>query len=649
VPKDDKAKKQETELKVLHKRSMDHQKRYTAGFAENRRLMYGRGTAISQINSQNGIAEAYGLFRSMVSNILVTSPDTYFETTKEEASQIASFLGDAVSWDFKIGGYHSCLVKGLWQTFPYGYGAIVEDMETKFLGKDEERFIDRQRYFWKNVPAKDIAFDPDGFNIDLSDHRFIWMAYYKSVHDLQTAKSNDGKGKLYFDLDGIDDFPNANPLTNTEKNKYLNSDTTGNPVSNAYGDIPPRFKQLKIWRMYDRVNECIADVLDHDKRLILYEDWPMPIKIQGLLQFPASLMALNTESDEFYPTPEVELLRPQLKNLIRLNDQLMTDLTTKIRKYLGLAPYLDQTKMGKLLDPKSPNSYIVTGNQDTLSAQANIPKVDSAQDIIHKIPDIEPSPNIVPGMQEIRGQIQRISAYGESNRGGLPAIRSAKEAARVADAVTKSLMGNQSNLEKFTQHSANYHVLLLKESTPPDSERYVRITDKLGALKTWKKFSPKDIPSEEDLFCFAYVGSSTPQTLDSKKAQMLQEMQIMSPILEKSQLSLLPLLYRWAEVFQVKHIDQLLKNQKGAAMMAQATLVRAGQLGKEAPPDMILKPMMDLIDAILSPSEKQQVIEAAQMAGSPTKSGVQTPAEPPTSGFKKTGNAPGAMDVGAPQ
>jgi hypothetical protein len=647
VPKNDKAEKFQTELKVLHKRSMDHQKRYTGGFAENRRLMYGRGSNVSQITSQNGIAEAYGLFRSLVSNTLFTSPDTHFETTKEEATPIAQFLGDVVSWDFKIGGYHSCLVKALWQNFPYGYGAIVEDMETKFLGKDEDRFVDRQRYFWKNHPWRDIAFDADGFNIDLSDHRLLWLAYYKSIHDIRTAKSNDGKEKLYFDVDNIDEFPNANPMTNTERNKYLNSDSAGNPVANAYGDIPPKFRQLKIWRCYDRVNACIVDILDHDKRMILYEDWPVPIKIQGLLQFPARVLAMNTEADEFYPTPEIELIKPQIKNLVKLNDQLMTDLTVKIRKYVGLAPYLDQAKMGKLLDPKTPNTFIVTTNSDSLQAQANIPKVDSAMDVVHKVPDIEPSQQLVPGMQEIRGQIQRISAYGEANRGGLPAIRSAKEAARVSDAVQKSLMGRQSELEKFAAGSATYHVLLLKETCPPDSERYVRITDKLSAVGIWKKFSPKDIPSEEDLFCFPYVGSSTPQTLDSKKAQFLQEMQIIAPILEKSQLSLLPLLYRYAEIFSVKHIDQLLKNQKGAAMMAQATLVRAGQLGSKAPPDMILKPMMDLIDAILSPSEKQMVIEAAK--GSATASGQQTPPSPDgTSSFKKTGNSPGAVDMGSP-
>ena len=645
MPYDDRAEKLEPELKVLHKRSMDHLKLFSASWGENRKLMYGKPSIGSAIQTKNGYAMAFGLFRSLVSNILVTTPDVFFETTKEELRQIALFLGDACSWDFHIGGFHGAMVKALWQTFPYGYGVIAEDMETKFLGEGQDRFIGEQRYFFKNHPPRDLGVDPDGFSIDLTDHRGLWIAYYRSVHDIHTAlKAGEKKEHLYFNTDGIDEFPMANNQTLTDKDRYFK---IGN-ILGSTGELPPKFRQLKIWRFYDRVNETISDVLDHDKRMILHDEWPMKIKIQGLLQFPVRLLAMNTESDDFYPTPEIELIKPQLKNLVSLNDQLMVDLTTKIRKYIGLSPYVDQAKMGKILDPKQPNTYEVTTNTDVLQAQANLPKVDSAADIIHKIPDIEPSQMLVPGMQQIEGQIQNVLAYGQANRGGLPAIRSAKEAARVSDAVQKSLLGRQSDLEKFTVACANYHVQLLKISTPPDSERYMRITDRLSAVGLWRKYNPKQIPDETDLFCFAYVGTSTPQTLDSKRAQFLQEMQIMAPIIEKNQLSLIPLLYRYGEVFSVKYMDSFLKNQKGAAMMLQAALVRAGQLGDQAPPDLTLKPMMDLIDSVLSPSEKQQVIEAAKMQGK--AGGGQAPSAPGgDTPFKQAGNPAGAVDMGAPQ
>jgi hypothetical protein len=375
------------------------------------------------------------------------------------------------------------------------------------------------------------------------------------------------------------------------------------------------------------------------------------VKVQGLLQFPVRLLAMNTEADDFYPTPELDLIKPQLKNLVKLNETLMTDLTTKIRKYVGLSPYFDQNKMGKLLDPKQPNSFVITSNVETLSTNAEVPKIDSAADAIHKVPDIEPSQSLIPGMQEIRSQLQNILAYGQANRGGLPAIRSAKEAARVADAVQKSLLGRQSEVEKFTGGIALYHVLLLKASTPPSAERYVRVTDKIGALPMWHQYNPNTIPDERDLFCFPYVGTSTPQNIDSKRAQFLQELQVMAPIIQQNQLSLIPLLYRYGEINSVKYMDSFLKNQKGAAMMLQAALVRAGQLGKNAPPDLLIKPMLDVIDAILSPSEKQQVIQAAQKAegnkaGTPQGTGNPPAPGGPTDPLKQMGNAPGAMDLG---
>jgi hypothetical protein len=70
-------------------------------------------------------------------------------------------------------------------------------------------------------------------------------------------------------------------------------------------------------------------------------------------------------------------------------------------------------------------------------------------------------------------------------------------------------------------------------------------------------------------------------------------------------------------------------------------MVKAGQLGAKAPPDLLAKPIMDLIDAILSPSEKQMVVQA--VLGEGAKPGGQSGGSP------GDGETPGAGSVSPPE
>lgn len=115
----------------------------------------------------------------------------------------------------------------------------------------------------------------------------------------------------------------------------------------------------------------------------------------------------------------------------------------------------------------------------------------------------------------------------------------------------------------------------------------------------------------------------------------------MGPMLQKEGLPITPLIYRYAEVNQVRDIDELFRNAKGAARLALAALVKAGQMGKDAPPELLLKPMMDLIGANLSQMEQQMVIEAIRnpqkgLGGGGENAGSPMPA----------GESPGTANAG---
>ena len=78
--------------KIELRRAKAHLDKHSRTWDSNKGLMMGR------IGKQkNGIAEAYGIFRSLVSNILANVPGAYFEAKKEEAREIAGFLTDAVA------------------------------------------------------------------------------------------------------------------------------------------------------------------------------------------------------------------------------------------------------------------------------------------------------------------------------------------------------------------------------------------------------------------------------------------------------------------------------------------------------------------------------------------------------------------------
>ncbi len=609
--------KYEKEGEHLLRRSKDHLRKNSSDWDKNKNLMMGMIG-----NAKSSIPEAYGFFRSLVQNILVSVPTVYCEAKTNDMRMSASFLGDAINYDFEIGNLRDRMVKALWQNFPYGYGVIAEQVETK---KNEEGLITGTYFSWKNPPVRDVLTDPDGFALDLTDHRYGWTASYKTVSEIKEAKydyeteDHDIGDKIYFNLEKIENVPTANEASKPGPggDKQIGGSIQVSVDRNQPKTKNPDFHQIKIWRIYDRVNECMAEFLDADKRLIRYEKWPLIIRVQGIPQFPWQFLGMNCEADDFYPIPECRLIQSQMLNLAKMNDVLMADLTTKMRKYIGLSPYVDENKMGKLMDTKKANNFILTSNVDVLAQNANAPKIDSAADAVSKLEDIQADPQLAGGMQECRNQIQNIMAYGQPNRGGLPAIRSAKEASRVAEATQKAMIGRQTTVEKFVGDLARYHALLIKATagTDPDAKRYAHVSEKLFGLKSWVQYNPSDIPDESDLFFSVYSGTSTPITTDQKRAQEIGYITQLMPLFQQNMISTLPLLSRATEVLQLRYADQLLANPKGKAMELAAALARAGQMGDKTPPDMLLKAAMDAVQSILNPQEIQQVLEAVNNPG----------------------------------
>lgn len=613
----------EKEIKACFARAKKRLEDASKQWDFDKRLMMG------QLGPNNtGIAEPYGLFRSLTSNILVSSPEVYFEGKKPEQSQIAAFLGDAINYDFEIGRFQGALKRAVWRTFPYGIGYVAENVETRheYDEKGKRVGIKSQTINWINPPTRDVLVDADGFRHDLFDHRYTFMAYYKTVKELEDECDVDGK-PFYRNLGEIEKIPSSNEGSKT------NDTRSGQVLGNgARGQGPqtknPKYNQLKLWKMYDRIGDkgdpMVYHFLDFDKRLVAEEEWPVPVEIQGKVQFPVRAFVQNEEAEDFYPPSEISLIRPQLINKIKLYGEAIDVLTNKLNVIVGLSPYVDDKKMGAMLKAGKRPRYLITSNIDVLAQGANAPKVDSAADTLERLQDPILDPTVLQMMNVIDLQIQNIMGYGFPSRGGLPAIRSAKEAARVADSMSRSLLDRQTVIEKFTRDAALYHAMLLKEITPEDEKRYFRVTDKLSAVQTWLSYNPTDIPNESDIFCSVYAGSSTPQNLDAKKAQWNSNMQVMWPLLEKMGYSPAPLLFKWAEINGIKNPDQFMKNQKGAAQELLAAIIKTGIDGPSPQSTQtLIKAQMTAIDAVLGPGEKQAVYQAMEKAQQKKQGGLQ--------------------------
>ena len=392
--------KVEKDAKQQFKRAESRLKKASKSWEYDQKLMYG------QVGPNgNGLAEPEGLFRSLVSNILVNIPEVFFESKRMEGMEIAGFLGPAVNYDFEIGKFQTALKRAVWRCFPYGIGYVAENVETEhdYSDKGERIGIRRQFFNWINPPVRDVLVDPDGFRHDLFDHRFIFLACYKTVREIEDATDEDGK-KLYSNLDNLQNLAPANEASRYPEDARVRQAIGMGGYTRS--DKNPKFKQLKLWKMYDRIGEkgtpMVYTFLDVDKRLICEEEWPAQVMIQGKVQFPVKAFVFSQESEDFYPPSEVSYIRPQIVQKIKIFDQYISDCAdNKIRTLVALSPYFTEAKLGKALKGGSSKKPVVllTSNTDTLLAAAGVPKVDEAGHAIARLADIQADPAAIQALQ----------------------------------------------------------------------------------------------------------------------------------------------------------------------------------------------------------------------------------------------------------
>ncbi len=595
------------------KASVRYQKENTGQWAENERLMYGRlGDSVSDYD----IAIGFGLCQFLISQIYYQNPEILIMSKAQMGREIAKFLTQIVQYDseemdLKSAG-HLCLQ----DVFPNGYGILMEDYEFDVvdLTSDEEKAkkpkkgeepasdldYSDQRYRFRRIPPKDFIKDPDGIELDLSDSKWAAVAYYPTITELK-----DNTKKYPWLPKDINSSKSSRPAD--QKN-----DETQNNIDRYGEDDDPDFKQIKCWEIWcQRVGDTDPTVYyfaDDKKRVLGKAEWPVTFDRSGRKLYPMTPIAMFRQGKSWYPIPVLTLIAPQIRNISRVQKYFIKDLTTKMRKMFAFAGLVPPDKVAKITDTSSDDVTFIELENDTLGELVEGPhQFPNINELIGQIPDIQVNKDFIGGFGVLWQQIQQIIGFADTNRGGLPSTRSAREAMAIKDVQNKRISAMADPVGMFFRTVMEKHIQCLQQTAVVS--RYVKIADNPQMMEAFKEYTKDNIQGK--FFFDVFTGSSMPKDTDSAKQQFVQFMQMFVPFLQKEGFSIAPIVYQAAEMYHIRNVDDFFRNQKQAARMV-AQIIAAASQGSEFAAKMGIKPeslveaSSALVSAVLTKEEAAQ-------------------------------------------
>ncbi len=607
------------------------QDKFSKTWSRNEQLIFGGPGKMGALGAmtpqegQNELAYGWGLVKALETSIYIQNPTPIIEALHPENKQRAKALTSIVRYDMDCANLKALGNLMISDCFLSGYGAIIEVLdnekgpvrymdETTGEEVSEERLTD-QHYTWRRIIPKDILFDPAGKLLDLSDHRYIAVAFYPTVQSLK----EDSRFHLPED---IDEYPESSEGTRQDSTK--GPGVSANSINPHYtGEKNPEYRTICVWEIHDKVAGKILYMPDAGTEIIGEIDWPTKFQIGARRLFPVTLMAFHPQPKEFYPKAEIDLIAPQLLELNALERMMRQDSMTKWRKYVTWAGVLGKTQIAQICDSSIENGVIeidytrveeIVGNPQIAQQMVMEPGK-----IIAPVEDVSMKRDLPVRKQMIEADISHILGYGPADRGGLPSTRSAREAMMINESKNQRLTKRLDCINDFYRDLIAKHIMLMQATL--DIKRYARITDRGVALNDFVAYSKGDI---EGQFNYDVIpGSSGPKTTESRKAAELQLFQTLAPLLMQSGLSIKPAFDRLAYYYDWEDTDELWKNVKGETK-AMAALLFAFSQG-QAKPEQLLEQATKVVMAGLSQGELGEVQKAVQGQGIPGPGGQPAP------------------------
>ena len=605
------------EWKNRIKRMSEYQRENSSDWESNERLLVGDTTGVVAVglkdstgNQAKGHAYAWGLVRSLLSEIYAQNPQVIAEPFSPQLYQHGRLLTRIVQSDMDLMDAEEALQQAIEDTFPYGYGLIMEAVENAIstrVGDDGEEMpsLDSQNFVLRRVHPNDVLFDPHGRSWSLVDHRFLAIRFYPSIKWLREEKDRRKAKGLSWELpEKLDETPESLPEAKGANRLEQTQQQMG---FGLHQESDADYRRVAVLEIHDKVSKKILYVLEHGQWFLGENPWPVTLKIGGKDHFPATLVAFNRRSTGFYPVPELSLVRPQILELSNLARMMREDAGNKYRKIATIAEFVDPLKRAEVGDMTMPQNLITFDRKAVEEffgfTDDNRPRDFDVGKLVTMLDDIQVNRDHPLRYQMVEAEIQAILGYGPANRGGIPKVRSAMEASLISDANEGRLQTKISRVERAFRQICEKHVLFLQQLQV--EERYARNFPEMARIAPFFTYTKDQIEGE---FAFRiFGGSSAPRNTNARRAQVKEMVQTLGPFLIQQGRDIRPLAEVLAKAHGWDEVDMLWNDIRGQLLALAATwfAVQQGQ----AEPQALLEVVARTVQTGLSEAELQALAQ----------------------------------------
>ena len=586
------------------KRMREYQKKHSATWKRNEKLLFGQTEGDGMSADHMSISYGWGLLKNLETEIYVQNPDVVAEARNPMLDAVAQRVTQIAKYDVEDMDVKTLGNLGLMDCFCYGYFACIETMEVekkagRYLNDDTGEYEDgvtvaQQEYVARRVAPRDILFDPAGRLLDLSDHRYIAIAFYPTIAALKA----DGRFKLPPDED-IAEWPEVHE--GSRENPSVVAREYGASGGYSGPEKDPDYKTICVWEIHDKVAHKIVYMTDFQSKLLAEEEWPAKLKIKARDLFPVTMMAFHQRSDRFYPIPEMDLIAPQLKEINKIDSMMRQDSVTKWRKWVTVGGLIPQDKLAMITDTSIENAIIEIDRTEieALVGMNNAYHID-LRNLVVPLEDIALKRDLPVRYQMVEQQIQHILGYGAtSGMLGNVRTRSAREAMMVADARKQKLQKRLDGVAEFYRLWHTKHMKFLQQTM--DLERAARLIPDIAGISQFFQYTGEDIQGDYEFT--VYAGTSAPQTTEAKRASELQLFQAVAPIIQQTGGDMRVAFSRLARYYDWARVDELFKAPKEKAKALAKVLAK----WKQAPTESgeVMNAAAELVMATLTPGDMQ--------------------------------------------
>lgn len=357
---------------------------------------------------------------------------------------------------------------------------------------EPDELLIKEDFFSKRISPKNMLFDPEYKNF-LEDHN--WIAE-EVIERLDDVKDNE-----YFKKSIRDDLKESH---NAENEVFY---TSGNTKLTEVQDDLKRIKLIHIYDFRDEKFRIFAEGQNNEDLGFLYED-DVP---DGMDLHPYSILKFTEIPDEWYPLPEMKILRPIQDEINKATGIIVGHAKKFLRKYgYETGAFASEQEKEKFKEP-----------EDGMMVEFNVNKIDK----LVALPDATLDPASLEFLNRFHLYFWQTAGRTEQERGQVERRKTMFESSQIEKYGQLRNQDNMSLIEDFAvdickkkldQLQANMRVPLATQISGP-----------IG------KFWQEGITKEQiigDMDINIDIGSTSPKIPEFEKKQLVDFMDMLSDI-----------------------------------------------------------------------------------------------------------------------